>query len=165
MQEWARRLSESSLADLVVTYYWSWPVLETLHFIGLCVLLGSLLVIDLRLLGLYRQLGAKTAERLAQVAILGFALNLITGIGFLAGNTWKYFNNSAFELKMLLILLAGINALIYQWKLEPLLAGDRITWLSRTVGLVSILLWCLVIICGRMITFFAPLSMVQVITP
>lgn len=156
---WAYALNESWLHDWVVTTWYIWPTLETLHFIGLCILMGPLLVVDLRLMGFYRELKPSTAVRLIPIALVGFAINLITGICFLAGNTWKYAEgNLAFDIKLILLLILGINALIYQLKLEDIFQTTEVTNLSRIVGAISLVLWCLVIICGRMITFFAGYS-------
>ena len=118
-----------------------------------------MLVVDLRLLGFYKELKASTAERLVLIALVGFAINLATGICFLAGNTWKYAEgNLAFDIKLVLLLVLGVNALVYRLKLEDIFQTKEVTNLSRLVGGISLLLWCLVIVCGRMITFFAGYS-------
>ena len=156
---WAYFLNESALHDWVLNTWYIWPTLETLHFIGLCILMGPVLVVDLRLLGFYKELKASTAERLVLIALVGFAINLATGICFLAGNTWKYAEgNLAFDIKLVLLLVLGVNALVYRLKLEDIFQTKEVTNLSRLVGGISLLLWCLVIVCGRMITFFAGYS-------
>ncbi len=151
----AQWLSDSSLNNWVNSSRYIWPTMETIHFLALCVLMGSLLVVDLRLLGLYPRLSPATAERCVQWALAAFAVNLITGIGFLAGNTWKYWDNPSFQIKLALIAVAGFNAMIYQLKAEELINGDQTTHVMRVIGGVSLLCWCGVIVCGRMITFTA----------
>lgn len=152
MAQW---LSESSLNQWVNSSRYIWPTMETIHFLGLCVLMGGLLVVDLRLLGLYPRLSAATAERCVQWALAAFAVNLITGIGFLAGNTWKYWDNPSFQIKLVLMGIAGVNAMIYQLKAEELITESRTTVSMRLIGGISLLCWCGVIVCGRMITFTA----------
>lgn len=152
----AQWLNDTALSDWVVDTWFLWPTFETFHFIGLCVFMSGLLVVDFRLLGLYNSLSLKTAQTCIRICLLGFAINLMTGVFFLAGNTWKYAEgNIAFEIKMLLMLVLGINALIFKFKLEHLFDTKEVTVLSQVVGGVSLVLWCFVIVCGRMITFFA----------
>lgn len=152
----AQWLNQSDLNSWVVGAWYIWPTLETLHFIGLCVFMSGLLVVDFRLLGVYRSLSLKSAQTCIRICLLGFAINLMTGICFLAGNTWKYAEgNLAFDIKVMLIMVLGVNALIFKFKLEHLLNTTDVTLLSQVVGGISLLLWCLVIVCGRMITFFA----------
>lgn len=145
----------SSLADWVNSSRYIWPTLETLHFLALCVLMGSLLVVDLRLLGLYRNLAAATAQRCVYWALGAFAANLLTGFCFLAGNMWKYWDNPSFQIKLVLICIAGFNAVFYQLKAEDLIHTGQTTLSMRVIGGLSLLCWCGVIICGRMITFTA----------
>jgi hypothetical protein len=133
-----------------------WPTLETIHFVSLCVLFGSLLIVDLRLIGFYRDAGASTVRYLVRLSLLAFAVNLATGVLFVFGNTYKYVGNPAFELKLALIAAAGLNALFYRWRLSRLMATDEVTGASIAVGCLSLLFWAGVIVCGRMITFYAP---------
>lgn len=157
--EIAQWLNDTSLSSWVVDTWFIWPTLETLHFIGLCVFMGGLLIVDFRLVGVYKDLSLKTALNCIRICLFGFVINLLTGICFLAGNTWKYAEgNLAFDIKLSLMVVLGINALIFKFKLEYLLDTKEVTLTSQVVGAVSILLWCLVIVCGRMITFFATAS-------
>ena len=148
-------ISDSALATWVVSYAVIWPTLESIHFVSLCVLMGSLLVIDLRLIGFYRQPCAPVVRFLTQLSLLAFATNLVTGMLFFFGNTFKYVDNPAFELKLTLISIAGLNALFYRFRLGNLVESDAVTRSSIAVGYLSLLLWSGVIICGRMITFYA----------
>jgi len=150
-----QRIADSTLGAWVNSSALIWPTLETIHFISLCVLMGSLLVIDLRLVGFYRERCASTIRVLARLALLAFAVNLATGVLFVFGNTFKYVGNPAFELKLALIAAAGLNAGLYQWRLSHLVETEEVTWGSMAVGCVSLALWAGVIVCGRMITFYA----------
>ena len=96
---------------LVLNYAWSWPTLESLHFLALCTLMGSLLIMDLRLIGFNRIIPLQAVHSLMPVAIVSFAINLITGLGFMFGDPYTYFANWAFWVKMILIVLAGLNFL------------------------------------------------------
>ena len=60
----------------VLSTYWLWPLLEIIHFIGLSLLLGSILLVDLRLAGFLRQIDLKSTHRLLPWAVIGFVMNL-----------------------------------------------------------------------------------------
>ena len=75
----------SALNQWIVAAYWIWPILEIIHFFGLSLLFGGLLVIDLRLAGHFRRLDPLATHSLVPVVLLGFTLNLITGILFFFG--------------------------------------------------------------------------------
>lgn len=150
-------LSASSLNSFITSTIWVWPVMEMIHFLGLCLLFGSLLLIDLRLLGFAPSVSPLSVERFLMFSVLGFAMNLVTGVLFLIGDPGRYLVNIAFQLKMLLILLAGLNALMYPLAIKPkLLAGMNSADLStglRCVAALSLLFWTCVIILGRMIPY------------
>lgn len=153
--EW---IADSALADWVVSSPYTWPALESIHFVSLCVLFGSLLVIDLRLIGFYRERCAAMVGVLIRLSVAAFAVNLVTGVLFFFGNTYKYVGNAAFNLKLLLIVIAGLNALYYKVRLSHLIDAGEVSRASIAVGSLSLMLWAGVIVCGRMITFYAPLS-------
>ncbi len=78
---------------LVIGYAWSWPTLESLHFLALCTLMGSLLIMDLRLIGFQRMIPLQAVHSLMPLAIVSFAINFITGVGFLFGDPYTYAAN------------------------------------------------------------------------
>ncbi len=149
-------LLDSPVSRFINSQPWVWPCLEITHFFSLCILFGCLAVVDLRLAGLGPPLTDRVGRTLVRAAIAAFAVNALTGSLFFTANAPKYIDNPAFELKLLLIALAGLNAALYHWQFRPLLQSDRKAGLAQLSGLSSILLWSGVIVCGRMITFFAP---------
>lgn len=153
--EW---IDSSWLANLVRDWAWTWPSLETLHFMGLTLLIGALAVIDLRVLGMAKQIPLAAIEKLTPVAYFGFTVNLITGIMFFFGDPYRYYPNIAFRIKMILLVIAGINLLIYKIKVEPaLLRGDyddNASALAKAVALTSIVAWVGVLAGGRLIPYF-----------
>ena len=147
----------SALNQWIIAAYWVWPILEILHFFGLSLLFGGLLVIDLRLAGHFRRLDPTATHSLIPVVLLGFLINLVTGILFFFGDPLTYAYNAAFQLKMILIVCAGLNALLYYWKLSP----QMHTWTAQTtppliakgVGYTSLALWTAILLCGRLIPY------------
>ena len=148
-------MSDTPVAAWVNSSAYIWPILECIHFASLCVFIGSLLIIDLRLIGFYRQRCAHMMQSLIRLSLMAFAVNLATGLLFFAGNTPKYTNNVAFDIKLILIMIAGMNALFYKVRLSKLVDTEEVSWSSISVGYLSLLIWAGVIVCGRMITFYA----------
>ena len=75
---------------------WIWPAAETLHFIGLCMLVGAIGVMDLRLMGWLKGIPIGPLERLVPWAVAGFVINVITGVLFYIGAPGQYYGNSMF---------------------------------------------------------------------
>jgi len=155
IQTW---MSNTWINELVVGYAWSWPTLETLHFLGMCMLFGPIIIMDLRLLGFDRlAVPGTSVHALIPLTLAGFVINLTTGIMFLFGDPYRYVINISFQIKMVLVLLAGINA-IYFWKsVEPILEKlgphEDPPTLIKAVGLASLLMWTGVLAFGRLIPY------------
>ena len=144
----------------VMRMHWSWPAAESLHFIGLTLLFGSIAVWDLRLMGMVSRIPIAAFHRLVPFAMLGFAINAASGSLFLMTEPNQYFFNPAFHLKMMFIALAGLNVLVFYLtifrRVRDLGPGAATPPAARIIGAVSLLSWIGVIVCGRMLTFFRP---------
>lgn len=152
--DWA---SSTSINAWVLSNAWAWPAMETIHFFGLCFLLGALLVIDTRMMGWFKSVSFDAVHKLLPWVFIGFGLNLITGILFLFGDPGRYAVNIGFQIKLVLIVLCGLNAAIYYWKLDGRLGeleadGDTNS-LAKMVGGASLVLWFGVLIMGRLIPY------------
>ena len=136
---------------------WVWPVLEIFHFIGLSLLIGTMIVVDLRMVGFLRHLSFTATIRLLPLATIGFAINLVTGLLFFFGDPARYVINVGFQIKMILIILAGINVLWFQLRIAPLMTswaphGDSIRP-ARFIAVSSFGLWLCVLLLGRLIPY------------
>ena len=134
---------------------WVWPVNEILHFVGLCILFGVILLLDLRMLGVLKGVSFAALHRLLPWAIVGFVINAVTGMMFFVANHSQYVANSAFHWKMVLMLLAGVNFLyvtVYDegWALGP---DDIPSPLTKLLAVSSIVLWVGVIFFGRWLPY------------
>jgi uncharacterized membrane protein len=131
-----------------------WPSLETLHFIGLSLLIGVLLLADLRMLGIAPSLSLGAIDRLMPWAILGFGINTLTGMLFFLGATDQYTNNPAFYWKLVFLVAAGANTLYFffdrGWGAEP---GMRVPIMSRVVVVGALFFWVGVMFWGSMLPF------------
>ena len=92
---------------------WGWPTCETLHFIGLSMLLGCIGVVDLRMLGVGKSMPGAPVHKLVPWAVAGFLINAVTGVLFFIGAPHQYIKNVAFLFKMLFLVVAGINILLF----------------------------------------------------
>jgi uncharacterized protein involved in response to NO len=152
-------LGDSWLAHLMVNVPWLHSACESVHFIGLSLMIGVLLIVDLRALGVFPQVDFKTVHRLIPFAILGFSLNLVSGVAFVCNDpTWWY--NPMFKIKMLAILIAGANALEFTFVEEPKvrLAANGVEIFPNSIKIsaaLSLFSWFIVIVAGRMLPIFA----------
>lgn len=149
----------SGLSGLVGWHPWIYPGLTVLHLVGLGALFGGLLILDLRLLGRASTLDPVTLARLAvPVALAGFALCLVTGGLMFAAHADEVWASRAFRVKLVLILIAGLNALWFHRRValgrtgSPGPRGEAVPdRLALAQGLLSLALWIAVIACGRWI--------------
>jgi hypothetical protein len=155
------RLQESGLAVAIRDSLYIFPLLESVHVIGLAVVFGSIIIIDLRLLGL-----ASTNRPFQRIAadvlkwvLLAFAVTAVTGALMFTTNATVYYNNAYFRAKMVLLALAGLNALAFEltarrsvrdWDQSPAAPAS-----GRILAAMSIVVWIGVIFAGRMIGFTA----------
>jgi hypothetical protein len=152
-------LEQTSVGDSVKNSSWQFPIIETVHIFGIVLVVGSTSILDLRLMGL--ALREKPVSRLARRFLPwtwgGFLLMAITGILLLASEATKMFDNLGFRIKMLLIVMAGVNALVFHllaYQSVGKWENDRVAPLSaRAAGLCSILLWFGIVAAGRWIAY------------
>jgi hypothetical protein len=134
-----------------------WPVAETVHFIGLCLLIGAVGLFDLRLVGVAKSVPVATLKRLLPWGVAGFILCVLTGVLFVAGNAFapgEYLRNISFLFKMLCLLLAGLNLLAFHVTgmnraVDGIGAGESAPLAAKFMGAASIVLWVGVIVFGR----------------
>ena len=134
---------------------WVWPAAETLHFIGLCMLFTVVLIVDLRLLGMVKSVPYAAVYQLLPIGMLGFGLNLFTGMLFFMGATQQYIHNTTFYWKIVFVVLGGLNILYFLledevWAVGP---GDDAPLSSKIAAASAIFIWVAVLFCGHMLPF------------
>jgi len=157
MDAFVQAVEGTAINAWVLDSTWVWPVMEILHFMGLSLLLGSLLVIDLRLAGFFRQINIAATHRLLPFTFAGFGINLVTGFLFLMGDPARYTANIGFRWKMVLVLVAGLNALWFWIRINPVMK----TWephadtpfVAKVIAWVSLCTWFGVLLLGRLIPY------------
>lgn len=152
-------LRETGLATGIRDSLFVFPLLEAAHVLGLALVVGTIAIVDLRLLGAasvhrpFRRLAADTL-RWTWVA---FALTAVTGALMFITNATVYFHNGYFRAKVALLVLAAVNVLVFeltagrtvhQWEQAP-----KAPPIGRAVAAVSLVVWVGVIVTGRLIGF------------
>jgi hypothetical protein len=137
---------------------WGWPAAESVHFIGLSLLIGTIFLFDLRLLGAAKRIPIAALHRLVPWGIFGYGLTAASGVLFLMSEPDQYIYNPAFQLKVLFMVSAGVNAAVFYLmpyrRLEP---GTTATPRSaKIIAVTSLCLWIAVVIAGRLLTFYRP---------
>ncbi len=137
--------------------HWLWPLCETLHFMGLALIIGMAGFFDLRLLGVMKRIPIRASKAFMPWAMVGFALNLTTGMVFFISEPGQYVGNRAWWAKVCLLLVAVLNVIVFETTLSPkvlTLGPDDDTPTSvKIVGAVSLISWIGVLYCGRMLPF------------
>ena len=146
--------------EFLRTAKWGWPVFESLHFIGMSVLLGTVGTFDLRLLGFARGIPYAALHRLIPLGISAYALNALTGVCFVSATPDQYLFNLAFRWKVFFFVVAGFNVLFFYSRVFGRLKRhdpDAPPPLgARIAGAVSLCAWIGVMSAGRLLTFFRP---------
>jgi hypothetical protein len=152
-------LHDSSYGTLVRESTWGEPLIETIHVLTLTVFLGFVILLDLRLLDLVlRRSPVSLVFRQLNPWLFGsFAVMLVTGISLFAGDPVLFYATIFFKLKMLMLLAAALNVVVFnltlgrrlpQWDSLPVTpTGAKLT------GVLSLVLWISVVACGRGIAY------------
>ncbi len=129
---------------------WAYPALEVVHIVGIALLLGNLVILEMRVFGRGAALPLRELARLSvSIALTGFALAAASGLAMFATQPGELLSNRAFTIKMLLLMAAGCNAAWFHGR-DSL---GRLDTLARCQMVVSTLLWLAVITCGRWIAY------------
>ncbi|HSW08190.1 hypothetical protein [Aquabacterium sp.] len=138
------------MASWIVGHPWVYPALEVLHIVGIALLVGNLVLLELRVWGAGAALAVPALARLAlPVALAGFGLIAASGVLMFAGQAAELLSNRVFVVKMGLVMVAGCNAALFHAR-HGLQRLDRA---ARAQTALSLGLWIAVIICGRWIAY------------
>jgi hypothetical protein len=135
---------------------WVFDVTETIHTLGITLVAGTIMLVDLRLLGLglRREPFSDVVSRIVPWTLWSFCLMAITGGWLFAGEASKLYHSAAFRIKLVLLLLAGLNALIFHLTVyRRAVEWDVIPVRGKLAGLISLLLWIGIIAAGRSIAY------------
>jgi hypothetical protein len=158
---WLKSLEDSGLANSLRSSLYFFPFLESVHVMALAVVFGTVVVVDLRVLGLASRQRPFTrmSSELLRMTWGAFAVSVLTGALMFTTNARVYAHNTAFQVKMLLLLCAGLNMAAFHltagkarnvahWDTAPAAPG-----IGRLTAALSIALWVGIIFTGRVIGF------------
>lgn len=129
---------------------WAYPALEAVHIVGIALLLGNLVALEVRVFGRAAALPVQDLARLSlRIALIGFALAAASGSLMFATQPTDLLANRAFQLKMGLLLMAGGNALWFHGRRSL----AKLDLLARAQMLLSTAIWLAVVFCGRWIAY------------
>lgn len=154
-----QQVEGSAIGEWMRSNVHAMPWVNTFHVLCITLVFGSILVVDLRLLGLLDRGRSVTrvSDEMLRITWIAFAGAVVTGVLYFIANATTYWFNTAFRIKLLMILLAGINMLVFQLlTCRNVAAWDRnapTTRAARIAGALSILIWTTVIVLGRIIGF------------
>lgn len=152
-------VENSALADTIRENDTLFPLIESVHVVAICLVVGSILAVDLRLLGFasINRSVTRVASGILPLTWVAFVLAVVSGSLLFISNATKYLQNGFFDAKMCLIVAAGLNMAIFQFRsVNDLPSWENETRLpakARLAGGLSILLWIAVVACGRWIGF------------
>ena len=154
--EW---LGSTSWSIALLESLYMWPLVESTHVLSLGLFVGTAVIHDLRLLGwtMNRVPVSEVRGRLLPWTRIGFAVMVTTGVLLFYANPVRYYHNIFFRLKVLLMIVAGLNAFAFHrgihrrvaaWDLDAVLPRE-----ARLAGAVSLVAWALIVVSGRMIAY------------
>jgi hypothetical protein len=137
---------------------WLYPAVEIIHIIGFVTLVGSIIVLDLRLLGLSKTLSVRALARHTLPWSIGaLALIIPSGLLMFITHAGDFISNPAFITKMSLLFCAGINAAVFHAGVfRSVAAWDSSAdtpAAAKIHALLSLLIWCSVLACGRLLAY------------
>jgi len=139
---------------------YGWPFIESVHFFGLAVLLGTVGVFDLRMLGIGKGVSMAALHRLVPFGIAAYLANIVTGAMFFVSAPDQYAYNPAFQLKVICMVIAGLNVLVFYTTTANAVkaAGpdEAAPSSAKVIAVVSLTAWLGIIVFGRLITYFRP---------
>lgn len=143
-------LAEFKALAWIASHAWAYPALEAAHIVGIALLLGSLVLVDLRLWGRGAALPLEPFARFGlKLTLAGFALAAASGLTMFLSQPGDLLANRAFLVKLVLLLAAGATAAGFHLR-GGLRKADG---LARGLTLLSLGLWLAIIICGRWIAY------------
>ncbi len=134
----------------LASHPWAYPALEAAHIVGIALLVGNLVLLELRVWGAAPELPLRPLARLSlAIALAGFGLVVLTGLAMFSAQPGELLANRVFVIKMGLVSLAGLNAALFH-------ARDglgRLDAMAKAQTVLSLGIWVAVIICGRWIAY------------
>ena len=155
-------LHDTQFSTVMRESIWAEPIVETIHVLTLTLFLGFAVLLDLRLLGvcLRRRKVSEVLGQLNPFLFVGFAIMVISGLLLFSGDPPAFWGTFFFKIKMVFLILAGLNVLIFnatigrkvaEWDLAP-----KTPRAAKIAAVISIVLWVAIVAAGRAIAYALP---------
>lgn len=157
--QWAEWLVQTPVAEATVNFEYLFPLLESIHVIGVGLVIGTIGLVDLRLLGwAWTQRPVRdVASHMLPIAWTGFAIAVLSGALMFVANATSYIENRLFLIKLVVLCIAGLNMLVFHrltWKsIDTWDTAHRPPTAARSAGAVSLSCWIVVVFLGRWVGF------------
>ncbi len=155
-------LHDTGFSTVMRESVWAEPIVETVHVLTLALFLGFVLLLDLRLLDVTMR-ERRVSEIFTQLnpgLFAGFAVMLVTGLLLFCGDPVAFYSTWFFKAKMIMLLLAGLNVLLFNVtvgrRLEEWDGHRRTPWRAKAAGIASLVLWIAIVAAGRGIAYALP---------
>ena len=162
MDHFLHWLADTAFSATMRESVWAEPLVETVHVLTLTLFLGFVLLLDLRFLDviLRRRRVAEILRQLNPWLFAGFAVMILTGTLLFCADPVAFYSTLFFKLKMIMIVLAGVNVLVFNATLGKHIGewdrGDATPWRVKLSGIASLVLWLAVVAAGRGIAYALP---------
>jgi hypothetical protein len=155
-------LHDTQFSTMMRESLWAEPIVETVHVLTLTLFIGFAVLLDLRLLGvaLKRRRMSDVLAQLNPWLVAGFVVMMVTGVLLFSGDPISFYSTTFFKVKMIMLVLAGLNVLIFnatigrktaEWDLD-----SNTPMGAKVAGIISIVLWVLIVAAGRAIAYAIP---------
>jgi len=149
-------IHDTAIGEWVRASEWGYPIVLTAHAIGMAVVVGAVLVFDLRVLGFARRMPLAWFDRIYPLAWLGFGLNALSGAALFTGDPEKFVASRPFQIKIALILAGAVAIFMLGRSLQTQMAAaadTRAPARARVIAALSIVFWLGAITAGRLIAY------------
>lgn len=153
-------LYDSNVGTYIRESDYCFSIIESVHVLAITLLVGTIAILDLRMLGLVlrRIPVTRIARAVFPLTWSGFALMFVSGFFLFWAEAAKNYLNPAFRVKLILLLLVGLNPLIFHTTIYQRVQNwetlERSPWRARAAAIASLTLWSSIIIAGRAIAYF-----------
>jgi hypothetical protein len=152
---WCQWLQEGSISTAIRESTTLWPVLEGSHLIGMALMMAPVMMYDFRLIGVRWKSDpvSKVKWSFLPITFFGFVLMVTTGVLLFWSEPLKCYNSGYFRIKVVALILAGLNALVFHSTIDRTTAqwdtASPPPFRARMAGIMSLTLWTAVIFAGR----------------
>ena len=144
------------IESVIQSMIWAWPSMEAVHFIGMALIFGVVLLVCLRVLGVAKSVPFSAFHRLLPLGALGLLVNIITGMFFFIADSGRYVAMDGFPPKIIWLMIGGLTILYFTvfdeiWAVK---SGDEAPMKAKVVAAVAILSWACVLTFGRLLPYY-----------